>query len=73
LREKILTDAPPLTYQFIAKKAISKTLNLITMKKIIYVLLFALVTAMSVTACTEEEVTPSTELNGGGAADKDPK
>ncbi len=43
------------------------------MKKIIYVLLFAFVTAISVTACTEEEIAPSTELNGGGAADKDPK
>jgi len=37
------------------------------MKKLIYIVLFAFVTAMSVTACTEEEVKPSTELNGGGA------
>ena len=36
------------------------------MKKLIYILLFAFVSAMSFTACTEEEVTPSTELNGGG-------
>ena len=36
------------------------------MKKIIYILLFAFVAAISVTACTEEEVVPSTELNGGG-------
>jgi hypothetical protein len=72
LREKILNDAPPLTYQFIAKKAISKTLNLITMKKIIYIVLFAFTTAMTVTACTEEEVAPSTELNGGGNP-SDPK
>lgn len=43
------------------------------MKKIIYFLLFAFVSTISITACTEEEVTPSTELNGGGAADKDPK
>jgi hypothetical protein len=36
------------------------------MKKIIYVLLFSFVAAMSFSSCTEEEVTPSTELNGGG-------
>lgn len=42
------------------------------MKKIIYILLFAFVSAMSFTACTEEEVVPSTELNGGGAG-VDPK
>ena len=42
------------------------------MKKIVYALLFAFVTAMSFTACTEEEVNPSTELNGGGTG-SDPK
>jgi hypothetical protein len=36
------------------------------MKKLIYFVLFALTTAMTVTACTEEEITPQTELNGGG-------
>lgn len=38
------------------------------MKKLIYILLFASVTALSFTSCTEEEITPSTELgeNGGG-------
>jgi hypothetical protein len=36
------------------------------MKKIIYILLFSFVASLSITACTEEEVTPSTELNGGG-------
>jgi hypothetical protein len=43
------------------------------MKKIIYILLFSFVSTITFTACTEEEVTPNTELNGGGAADKDPK
>jgi hypothetical protein len=42
------------------------------MKKLIYIVLFAFVTAMSVTACTEEEVKPSSELNGGGTG-SDPK
>ncbi len=42
------------------------------MKKLIYILLFAFVTAVSFTACTEEEVAPSTELNGGGNP-SDPK
>ena len=36
------------------------------MKKLIYIVLFAFVTAMSVSACTEEEIAPNTELNGGG-------
>ena len=42
------------------------------MKKIIYILLFSFVASLSITACTEEEVTPSTEYNGGGNA-SDPK
>jgi hypothetical protein len=43
------------------------------MKKFIYIVLFAFVTAMSVTACTEEEVNPRTEINAGGLGDADPK
>lgn len=36
------------------------------MKKIIYMLLLAFATSMAFTACTEEEVAPSTVMNGGG-------
>jgi len=36
------------------------------MKKLLYTLLIAFVCALAFTSCTEEEVTPSTELNGGG-------
>ena len=43
------------------------------MKKFIYILLFAFTIAMSFTACTEEEVTPSTELENGGGTGSDPK
>ena len=43
------------------------------MKKLLYIVLFAFVTAMSVTACTEEEIKPTTELNGGASNDKDPR
>ncbi len=43
------------------------------MKKLIYIVLLAFVATMSVTACTEEEVKPTTELNGGGGTDKDPR
>lgn len=43
------------------------------MKKVIYIVLFAFVAAMSVTACTEEEVKPSTELTNGGHDTTDPK
>jgi hypothetical protein len=35
------------------------------MKRIIFTLLFALVSTMSIVSCTEEEVTPSAD-NGGG-------
>ncbi|MFZ2907045.1 MAG: hypothetical protein WAZ98_12635 [Cyclobacteriaceae bacterium] len=37
------------------------------MKKLFYILLFAIVSASSFTACTEEEVAPSSELENGGA------
>jgi hypothetical protein len=40
------------------------------MKKIIYIILFALVSAASITACTEEEVTPLSS-NGGGRGSAD--
>ena len=38
------------------------------MKKFIYAIVIALSCSMALTACTEEEVAPSTE-NGGGTAD----
>ena len=41
------------------------------MKKIVYLLLFALATSFTVTACTEEEVAPNTVMNGGGGAHDD--
>lgn len=42
------------------------------MKKLLYVILFTVVFAGSFTACTEEEVVPSTELdNGGGGGSGD--
>ena len=37
------------------------------MKKLFYLLLFLLVASASITSCTEEEVKPQTEANGGGA------
>lgn len=36
------------------------------MKKVIYTLLFVAVCSLSFTACSEEEVKPSTELENGG-------
>lgn len=36
------------------------------MKKVIYILLISFVAALSFTACTDEEVTPTTELDNGG-------
>jgi hypothetical protein len=61
-----------LSYQFNPKKLITKNLKSKAMKKIIYILLLTFAASYSFSACTEEEVTPSTELNGGGKA-TDPK
>lgn len=43
------------------------------MKKLIYILLFTVTVAMSFTACTEEEVTPTTDMENGGGQGSDPK
>ncbi|HTF17682.1 MAG TPA: hypothetical protein VK658_06395 [Chryseolinea sp.] len=42
------------------------------MKKVIYMVLLAFATSLAFTACTEEEVAPSTVMNGGGGG-LDPK
>ncbi len=42
------------------------------MKKLFYILFIALVSALTFSACTEEEVAPSTELNGAGGGAADP-
>ena len=60
--DQILDNAINLT---ISIKPIT-TLNQKTMKRIIYILLIAFTSSMSFTACTEEEVTPQTDLSGGG-------
>lgn len=43
------------------------------MKKFIFILLVAITTSLSITSCTEEDVTPNTELkkvnSGGGGSD----
>ena len=44
------------------------------MKKLIYITLFAFVSALTITSCTEEEIAPKTELdNGGGNTSNDGK
>ncbi|HTJ48941.1 MAG TPA: hypothetical protein VL443_05760 [Cyclobacteriaceae bacterium] len=42
------------------------------MKKIIYISLLILITGLTFSSCTEEEVAPTTELNGGGSGTGDP-
>jgi hypothetical protein len=43
------------------------------MKKILYILMLVALTTGSLTACTEESVTPKTEDNGGtGTTNPDP-
>lgn len=44
------------------------------MKKLFYILIVLFVTSLSITACTEEEVAPTTENgNGGGGSSDFPK
>ena len=38
------------------------------MKKLLSILFISLACSLAFTSCTEEEVTPNTELNGGGGA-----
>jgi hypothetical protein len=42
------------------------------MKKVLYILAFAVVTSVAFTACTEEVVTPKTENNNGSGTGTDP-
>ena len=57
---------------FILSQLINHFLNLNYMKKIIYILLIGFTSLVTFSSCTEEEVKPSTEFNGGGAP-SDPK
>jgi hypothetical protein len=41
------------------------------MKKIIYIFMICLVTSLTVTSCTKEEVKPSTGSNAGGTPIKE--
>lgn len=41
------------------------------MKKLIYILMLSFLAAIAITSCTEEEVTPQAELNGGGGGMED--
>lgn len=42
------------------------------MKKLVYVILFSLVSSMCVTACTDEEVSPNSALVGTQGKESDP-
>ncbi len=56
----------------ILNQLINHFLNLNYMKKIIYILLIGFTSLVTFSSCTEEEVKPTSELNGGGGA-SDPK
>jgi hypothetical protein len=43
------------------------------MKKLIYIALITFSTALSLSSCTEEPVTPATDLNGGAGTTDDKK
>jgi hypothetical protein len=65
--DKALIQSSRVTFQLDNPK--TKTLKLNTMKKIIYLLLFSIASSITFTACTEEEITPNTELSGGSGLD----
>ena len=71
LSRKIKFRPPSLAYNLTTKKLNTKPQH--TMKKIIYILLIAFSCALTISSCTEEEITPtSTDINGGGQG-SDPK
>jgi hypothetical protein len=41
------------------------------MKKLLYIFLLAFVSTLTITACTEEEVKPTSQLDNGGGAGAD--
>jgi hypothetical protein len=41
------------------------------MKKLIYIILFALLSNLVITSCTEESITPTNNGGGGVSSDKD--
>ena len=43
------------------------------MKKILYIILLGLSSALTITSCTEEEIKPTTSTDSGGGQDIDPK
>ena len=43
------------------------------MKKAIYILFFAIITSMSISACTEEEVAPTELSKNGGGGESEPR
>ncbi len=49
-----------------------KPLITITMKKLFYILSFLIISSITITACSEEEIVPTSEFNGGGHP-SDPK
>jgi hypothetical protein len=71
LHEKVKNGLPTLYHKLRTKSLKSKPHKI--MKKLLYIFLLAFVCALTITACTEEEVKPSAELaNGGGGAVADP-
>jgi hypothetical protein len=66
LHEKVKNRAPTLSHKLRTKSLKSKPHK--TMKKLLYIFLLAFVCALTVTACTEEEVKPTSELDNGGGA-----
>jgi hypothetical protein len=71
LSEKVNNHLASLTYNLIRKTNLNLT-TFESMKKIIYILLFALATGLTITSCTDEEVTPSAETSGAGGSASDP-
>jgi hypothetical protein len=73
LRKIVKDKGAILIYQFSSKTYFKKTETYNPMKKIIYLLLFAFATSMSITSCTEEEVTPTSLTKASGGGHSDPK
>jgi hypothetical protein len=66
LHEKVKNGPPTLSHKLRTKSLKSKPYK--TMKKLLYIFLLAFVCALTITACTEEEVKPTSQLDNGGGA-----
>jgi hypothetical protein len=71
IHEKVKCSQRSLAYN-LRTKPTTKPKARKTMKKLLYIVLFAFASSVALSSCTEEEVTPATETNSNGGGGSDP-